>query len=91
MNLNLSNPVYVLEWGKWNFRVLGNLPKDELESYNRYEEKLIRQALKDEAADNGEGVIIIIDWDGFSFTHFASAHGQKYKLFFNLTPYKACI
>ena len=58
--------VYVVEFGKWNYRALDYLGKDKREELYKYFEQLSRRAERDAAICDDHGTSFIADWDGFA-------------------------
>ena len=79
LTLYVPISVYVLEYGRWNYGDIANLPHDELESFNKYYEQYLRRLAKDGAANNGQGIVLICDWDGFSFSLLTSGKGETFR------------
>ena len=73
--LNFS--VYILEFGKWDYRAhLVDMPAEKVEEFWMYYEQFARKAEKDSALHNDEGTVFIVDWDGFTLTHYATGPGK---------------
>ena len=68
--------VYVLEFGKWNYRKFSQMSAEKVEEFWMYYEQCARRAERDSALHNGEGTCFIVDWDGFSLKHYAAGRGE---------------
>ena len=66
-----------MEYGKWNYREIAALPADELEAFVKHYEQFIRRVSKAGAENNGQGIVFICDWNGFTLSHFASSGGES--------------
>ena len=68
--------VHVVEFGKYNFRAFGKSPEEEFAELSKSWEQWTRVMEKDAALNNGQGIVLIVDFDGFSLAHFASQTGD---------------
>ena len=69
-------PVYVVEFGKWDYRSLVQMSPKKIEEFWMYFEQCARRAERDSASSNNEGTVFILDWDGFNLKSYASARGR---------------
>ena len=84
-NLNTCHvTVGVAEFGKENFRELARMPEEKRAEVWKAYEQWTRWMEKDAALNNGQGVVLIIDFDGFSLANYGSSEGGGH-LFFNLS------
>ena len=67
----------VVEFGKWNYRELAKKPKEKLDEFWKYFEQFLRREAKDAEVNNGEGMVLICDWEGFSLNRHASKEGES--------------
>ena len=76
--LNISwSIVFVMEFGKWDYRGLADLPQDELDDFHKYYHQFVRRVSREAAANNDQGVVFICDWDGFALRNYASSKGSR--------------
>ena len=68
--------VYVVQFGKWDFRGWAQKPEEKVEEFWKYFEQYVKRHEKDGERNGGEGVVDIVDWDGFSLSHHASKKGD---------------
>ena len=66
--------VYVAEFGKWDYREWAHKPAEKVAEFGKYFEQFIRRMRKDAGE---EGIVLIVDWDGFSLSHHASKDGES--------------
>ena len=69
-----------MEYGKWNYRGISSLSKDDVVIFQKYYEKIARHVLKDGMANSNQGVVFICDWDGFNWKNFASRECKPFAL-----------
>ena len=67
-----------MEFGKWNYRDLAHKPPEFIDEFWKYYEQLARRQERDAAMNKDQGVVLILDWDGFSLTNYASQQGNHY-------------
>ena len=72
--------VHVVEFGKHNFRRLATQPKEKVDELWKSWEQWTRVMEKDAALNNGQGIVLILDFDGFSLAHYASQEGNLLNL-----------
>ena len=65
-----------MEYGKWNYREISNLSEEEVKDFYKYCEKLARLESRDGDNNNSQGIVTIVDWDGFALKNFASREGE---------------
>lgn len=70
--------MYAIDFGKWDYREWAHKPDEKLEEFWKYFEQFIRRQEKDAAVNDGEGMVEIVDWDGFSLSHHASPKGDYF-------------
>ena len=68
--------VYVIEFGNWDYREWAQKPEEKLNEFWKHFEQHIRRQSKDGGED---GVVEIVDWEGFSLSHHASRDGEYIK------------
>ena len=68
--------VYVMEFGKWNYRALTHLSPEQIEDFWMYYEQCARRAERDSALRKNGGNVFLLDWDGFSLANYASGPGK---------------
>ena len=68
--------VYIVPFGKWNYRTLMEFPKNLEEEFWKYYEQHARRLERDAAVNNDDGVVAIVDWDCFTLAHFATPEGK---------------
>ena len=74
----LCAAVIVVEFGKFNFRELAKLPQEKIAELWKAWEQWTRVMEKDAALNNGQGIVLIVDGDGFSLAHYASSEGHPF-------------
>ena len=68
--------MYVVDFGKWDYRDLAEKPKERLtEFWTFYYEQFVRRQKKDAGE---EGMVEIVDWDGFRLSNHASKDGESF-------------
>ena len=72
-NIAYGHAVYVIEFGKWDYREWAQKPEEKLKEFWKHFEKHIQLQSKDGGED---GVVEIVDWEGFSLSHHASRDGE---------------
>lgn len=65
-----------MEYGKWNLREFDQLSAEKEQEVLKYHEQHVRWAEKDSSLNNNQGIVLILDWDGFSLHHYSSVHGN---------------
>jgi len=73
-------PIYVMEYGKWNFRELTHQPGDVKKNFWKYYEQFVRRIRRDGEMNDKKGIALIIDWDEFHLDHFNSSAALKFAL-----------
>ena len=73
-NISYHPTVYIIEFGKWNYREWALKSDEKIAEFWTYIEQCIRRHKKD--ADEGKGAVDIVDWDGFSLSNHASKDGE---------------
>ena len=68
--------MYVVEFGKWNYHKWAEQSAEKVEEFWIYHEQIVRRQEKDAALNGGQGIVQIIDWDGFSLSNHASKNGN---------------
>ena len=68
--------VYIAEFGKFNFRAMAAMPEEWKAEVWKGWEQWTRLMERDSALNNGEGIVIIVDFDGFSLANYASPEGH---------------
>ena len=69
--------MYVIEFGKWNFRQWGNQSVEKVDEFWKYYEQLIRRGEKDAGMNHDAGVVHLVDFEGFALSHHASPKGES--------------
>ena len=68
-------PLYVIEYGKWNFAEALTKAKDGPDKmkdiFMKYFEQGVYRILRDGLANDAQGVGAIFDWDQFDFGNYA--------------------
>ena len=67
-----------MEFGKHNFRELAEYSEEKKAEFWKGWEQWTRVMEKDAALNNGQGIVLIVDCDGFSLAHYASSEGYLY-------------
>ena len=62
--------VFVLEFGKWDYRKISSLSHEDVVNFHRHAEKLARSMIK--AGQDHGGSVLIADMDNFSLSSYAS-------------------
>ena len=62
-------PVYATDFGKWNYR---EWPAERIEEFWKYFDQMVRFHERDAKLSGGQGVVSIVDFDGFELNHHAS-------------------
>lgn len=65
-----------MDFGKWNYRDLAHKSDEKIEEFWKFYEQYILRIERDAAVNNHQGVVFILDWDGFSLGNYASARGK---------------
>ena len=73
--------MYVLEFGKWNYRDLARKPEEKIQEFWKYFEQYARRVQRDAAVNNHQGTACITDYDGFRLAEYASSSGKNHNLF----------
>ena len=68
--------VHVVEFGKCNTRMLSELPEEKSSEFWKMWEDWTRVMEKDAALNNRQGIVLIIDFDGFALAYYASPEGD---------------
>ena len=68
--------VYVVEYGKWNPRELAKLSEEKREEVMKYYEQYVRRVERDASLNNDQGIVLLIDFDGFGLVQYASDSGN---------------
>ena len=68
--------VHVVEVGRLNVREWADKPKEKLDEFWKAYEWWSRRQEKDAAINNDQGIVIILDYDGYSLKKYASSHGN---------------
>ena len=69
--------VYILEFGKWSYRALGQLSEERREEFWSYFAQLVLRTGRDAKVCNDQGVVYVDDFEGFSLQHYASKTGKS--------------
>ena len=75
--LILIHAVYLVEFGKWDYRQWARKPEEKLVEFWKFFEQFVRRQEKDAKANNGQGMVQLVDWDGFALSHHSSPHGEN--------------
>ena len=68
--------VYVLEFGNFDFRKWAAKPQEKQDEFwKAYEQRICFQE-KDAALNNDQGIVYIVDFDGYNLAHYASEGGN---------------
>lgn len=73
--------MHVLEFGNFDLRKWAAKPKDKIEEFWRAYEQWLRFQEKDASLNSNQGMVILMDFDGFTLAHFASQQGKNTLLF----------
>ena len=68
--VEILTPVYVLEFGKWSYRALGQLSEERRAEFWKYFAQLLLRTQRDATMCNEQGVIYIDDMDTFRLEHY---------------------
>ena len=68
--------VHVLEFGTFDLRKWASKPEGEQDEFWKAYEQFLRFQEKDASLNNGQGIVFIIDFDGFGLKNHASANGE---------------
>ena len=71
--------MYVVEFGRWDFREWAEKPEEKIKEFWKYVEQLLRCQVKDAELNGGRGIVDLVDWDGFSLSHHASPKGKSHR------------
>ena len=52
-----------------------------MKEFYKYFEQFARRVARDQGANGTEGIVDIVDWDGFALSHFASSRGENFLAF----------
>ena len=80
--------VYVLEFGKWSYRTLGQMSEEMKAEYWKYFAQLVHRTQRDATVCNEQGVIYIEDMDTFRLEHYASKAGSLFFTNFNVHSHR---
>ena len=84
---HLNSAVYIVEYGKWNPREFTQLSKEKVQELLKFYEQFVRRGERDGSLNNNQGVVVIVDYDGFGLKHYASGPsnlGLKWSLVVSL-------
>lgn len=70
--------VHVVEFGRHNFRAFAKMSQERVTEGWKAWEQWIRFMEKDGALNNGQGIVIIVDFDGFTLASYASQEGHLF-------------
>ena len=65
-----------MEYGKWNPRELAKLSEEKREELMKYYEQYVRRVERDASLNNDQGIVLLIDFDGFGLVQYASDSGN---------------
>ena len=65
----------MVDFGKENFRALSTMPSETQEEVWKSWEQWTRFLERDAASNYGQGVVVIIDFDGFTLANYAFRPG----------------
>lgn len=75
--MKLCNIVHVGEFGRVNANKLGAMPKEKVEEFWKDYERWTRREEVDAALNNNQGIVLILDFDGFALKSYASSNGNQ--------------
>ena len=64
------------DFGKWNYREWAQKPKEKQDEFWKFFEQYVKRHERDAALNNEQGIVIIIDWEGFALGQYASNNGK---------------
>ena len=67
----------MIEFGKWDYRELAHHSEEKQAEFWKYFEQMVRRQQKGAEMNNGQGMVEIVDWEGFELNHHASPKGES--------------
>ena len=71
-------PVHVAEFRIFDYRAFTVKPEEKVEEFWKYFEKWLRSIDKDSSLNEGQGVVLIVDFNGYALKHVASPAGYYF-------------
>ena len=66
--------MYFIDFGKWDYRQWAEQTEEKVAEFWKYFEQFVRREEKDAA--KYDGMVEIVDFDGFTLSHHASPKGE---------------